>query len=35
VALQILAKPFDEPTMFRVAYAYEQSTDWHRQHPAL
>ena len=35
VALQILAKPFDEATMFRVAYAYEQSTDWHRQHPAL
>ncbi|HET9476264.1 MAG TPA: Asp-tRNA(Asn)/Glu-tRNA(Gln) amidotransferase subunit GatA [Dehalococcoidia bacterium] len=35
VGLQVLAKPFDEATMFRVAYAYEQATDWHKQHPAL
>ena len=34
IGLQILAKPFDEATMFRAAYAYEQSTDWHKQHPA-
>lgn len=35
IGVQILAKPFDEATMFRVAYAYEQSTDWHKQHPEL
>ncbi len=35
IGVQILAKPFDEATMFRAAYAYEQSTDWHKQHPAL
>ncbi|MDE3197325.1 MAG: amidase, partial [Acidobacteriota bacterium] len=26
---------FDEGAAMRVAYAYEQATDWHRQHPAL
>jgi aspartyl-tRNA(Asn)/glutamyl-tRNA(Gln) amidotransferase subunit A len=35
VGVQILAKPFDEPSLFRAAYAYEQATDWHRQHPAV
>jgi len=35
VGLQILAKPFDEETMLRVAYAYEQSTDWHKQKPSV
>ncbi len=35
IGLQILAKPFDEPTLFRAAYAYEQATDWHKQHPEL
>ena len=34
VGVQVLAKPFDEESLFRVAYAYEQSTDWHNQHPA-
>jgi aspartyl-tRNA(Asn)/glutamyl-tRNA(Gln) amidotransferase subunit A len=31
VGLQVLAKPFDEATMLRVAHAYEQSTSWHTQ----
>ena len=35
IGLQILAKPFDEPALFRAAYAYEQATDWHKQHPEL
>ena len=35
VGVQVLAKPFDEESLFRVAYAYEQSTDWHEQHPDL
>ncbi len=35
IGLQIIAKPFDEPSLFRAAYAYEQATDWHKQHPEL
>ncbi|HWO73882.1 MAG TPA: Asp-tRNA(Asn)/Glu-tRNA(Gln) amidotransferase subunit GatA, partial [Dehalococcoidia bacterium] len=35
IGLQVLAKPFDEPTMLRVGYAYEQSTDWHERRPPL
>ena len=35
VGLQVLAKPFDEATMLRVAYAYEQATTWNSRHPAL
>jgi aspartyl-tRNA(Asn)/glutamyl-tRNA(Gln) amidotransferase subunit A len=35
VGLQVIAKPFDEATMLRVAHAYEQATDWHRRRPAL
>ena len=31
IGLQILAKPFDEAMLFRVAYAYEQSTPWHKE----
>jgi aspartyl-tRNA(Asn)/glutamyl-tRNA(Gln) amidotransferase subunit A len=33
--LQIVARPFEEATCFRVAYAYEQVTDWHKQRPSL
>lgn len=33
--LQIVARPFEEATCFRVAYAYEQVTDWHKQRPPL
>jgi aspartyl-tRNA(Asn)/glutamyl-tRNA(Gln) amidotransferase subunit A len=35
IGLQIIAKPFDEPSLFRAAYAYEQASDWHKQHPEL
>jgi aspartyl-tRNA(Asn)/glutamyl-tRNA(Gln) amidotransferase subunit A len=35
VGLQILAKPFDEETMLRAAYAYEQSEEWWKQRPPL
>jgi len=35
IGLQIIAKPFDEGTLFRAAYAYEQSTAWHKERPAL
>jgi aspartyl-tRNA(Asn)/glutamyl-tRNA(Gln) amidotransferase subunit A len=33
VGLQILAKPFNEEMLFRVAYTYEQNTEWHKQKP--
>jgi aspartyl-tRNA(Asn)/glutamyl-tRNA(Gln) amidotransferase subunit A len=35
VGLQIAAPPFDESTCFRVAYAYEQATEWHKARPAV
>jgi len=35
VGLQIVARPFEEATCFRVAYAYEQATEWHKQRPPL
>jgi len=35
IGLQILAKPFAEETIFRVAYTYEQNTVWHKQKPKL
>ncbi|MBI4570810.1 MAG: Asp-tRNA(Asn)/Glu-tRNA(Gln) amidotransferase subunit GatA [Chloroflexi bacterium] len=30
VGVQLMARPFDEASLFRVAYAYEQATEWHR-----
>ncbi|HUE40467.1 MAG TPA: Asp-tRNA(Asn)/Glu-tRNA(Gln) amidotransferase subunit GatA [Chthoniobacterales bacterium] len=30
IGLQILGKPLDEPRIFQIAHAYEQSTDWHK-----
>ena len=35
VGLQLIGKPFDEATLFRVGYAYEQATQWGRQRPEL
>ena len=35
VGLQIAGRPFDEETVFRVAYAYEQATDWHTRRPPV
>ena len=35
IGLQIIAKPFDEQTMLRLAYAFEQHTDYHRRKPSL
>jgi len=35
VGFQIAGKPFDEPTICQVAYAYEQATTWHTRHPNL
>ncbi|QQG43400.1 MAG: Asp-tRNA(Asn)/Glu-tRNA(Gln) amidotransferase subunit GatA [Candidatus Daviesbacteria bacterium] len=35
VGLQILGKQFDEETILRVGYAYEQATDWRKEKPKL
>lgn len=35
IGLQIMAKPFAEEMLFRIAYTYEQSTDWHKQKVTL
>ena len=33
--LQIIGKHFDEATLYKVAHAYEQATDFHTQTPAI
>jgi aspartyl-tRNA(Asn)/glutamyl-tRNA(Gln) amidotransferase subunit A len=35
IGLQLLGKPFAEETILRIAHAYEQSTPWHKQKPAI
>jgi len=35
VGLQIIGRPFDEATILRVAYAYEQATPWHTRRSPL
>ena len=35
IGLQLAARPLDEPTLLRVAAAYEDATDWHRKAPSL
>ena len=33
IGLQIIGDSFDEETILKIAHAYEQTTDWHTQHP--
>jgi aspartyl-tRNA(Asn)/glutamyl-tRNA(Gln) amidotransferase subunit A len=35
IGLQLLAKPFHEADLLRIAHAYEQSTPWHKVRPEL
>jgi aspartyl-tRNA(Asn)/glutamyl-tRNA(Gln) amidotransferase subunit A len=35
IGLQLVGAAFQEPTVIAIAYAYQQSTDWHRRRPAL
>ncbi|MFA5145101.1 MAG: Asp-tRNA(Asn)/Glu-tRNA(Gln) amidotransferase subunit GatA [Candidatus Omnitrophota bacterium] len=35
VGLQILARPFAEEMLFRVAHTYEQNTCWHKMEPKI
>jgi aspartyl-tRNA(Asn)/glutamyl-tRNA(Gln) amidotransferase subunit A len=33
IGLQLLGKPFGEETLLKIAHAYEQSTNWHKEKP--
>ena len=35
ISFQLAGRPFDEPTVLRAAYAYEQATEWHVKRPAV
>ena len=35
IGLMVYARPFAEDMALRVAYAYEQATEWHARHPDL
>ena len=33
VGYQLMGRPFDEATLYRIAFAYEATRDWHRRQP--
>ena len=35
LGMQLIGRPFDEPTVLRAGHAYQQATDWHTRHPQL
>ncbi len=35
IGLQFIGKHFDEESLIKIAYAYEQATDWHKRKPDL
>ena len=35
IGLQLAGRPFDEETILRAAFAFEQATDWHTRRPPL
>ena len=35
IGMQILGKPFSEEILLRIAFAYEQATDWHKRKPRI
>jgi aspartyl-tRNA(Asn)/glutamyl-tRNA(Gln) amidotransferase subunit A len=35
IGMQIIAKPFAEETILKIAHAFQQATDWHRKKPAF
>jgi aspartyl-tRNA(Asn)/glutamyl-tRNA(Gln) amidotransferase subunit A len=35
IGMQVMGKPFSEETLLRIAFAYEQATDWHKRKPPL
>jgi aspartyl-tRNA(Asn)/glutamyl-tRNA(Gln) amidotransferase subunit A len=35
IGMQIMGKPFSEEVLLRIAFAYEQATDWHKRKPDI
>ena len=35
IGLMLQGRPLEEALLYRVAYAYEQATEWHKRHPPL
>jgi aspartyl-tRNA(Asn)/glutamyl-tRNA(Gln) amidotransferase subunit A len=35
IGMQLIGKPFSEETLLKVAYAYEQATEWHKRRPEI
>ena len=35
IGMQLIGKPFSEETILKIAYAYEQATDWHKRRPKI
>ena len=35
IGLQLIGKHFDEESLLRASYAFEQSTEWHKRKPDL
>ena len=35
IGMQIAGKPFDEPTVLRAAYTYQQSVNWYQRRPVI
>jgi len=35
IGMQIIGKPFSEETLLKIAYAYEQTTEWHKKKPNI
>jgi aspartyl-tRNA(Asn)/glutamyl-tRNA(Gln) amidotransferase subunit A len=33
IGYQLMGRPFDEATLYRIAYAYEGTQDWHKRQP--
>lgn len=35
IGMQLIGKPLDEATLIRIAYTYEQATEWHKRKPQI
>jgi len=35
IGLQLIGKPFDESTLLKVGYTFEQNTEYHKRRPKI